>query len=302
MENLRGSLLMVLAMAGFALEDMFVKSLSSRLPVGEVLALLGAGGALLFAAFAIARGDRLISRDLIAMPVFLRNVTELIGTMFFVCAIAFTPLAQASAILQATPLAVTLGAALFLGEQVGWRRWLAITVGFVGVMIVVRPGTDGFSVLSLLAVASVVGLAARDVVTRRIPKTISSMQLATYGFASVVPAGVFLVWVNGTPAQMPASRDWLELLGAILVGTGGYYSLIAAMRIGEVSFITPFRYTRLLFALVIGAVVFAEPVDSTTLIGGAVIVASGIYTLLREARLKRRARAIIPDSLSRPGS
>ena len=150
MENVRGSLLMVLAMAGFALEDMFVKSLSERLPVGEVLALLGAGGAMLYASLAIYRRERLISGDLLRGAVIGRNLTELIGTMAFVCAIAFTPLAQASAILQATPLAVTLGAALFLGEQVGWRRWLAIIVGFVGVLIVIRPGTEGFSVLSLL--------------------------------------------------------------------------------------------------------------------------------------------------------
>lgn len=288
MENVRGSLLMVLAMAGFALEDMFVKSLSERLPVGEVLALLGAGGAMLYASLAIYRRERLISGDLLRGAVIGRNLTELIGTMAFVCAIAFTPLAQASAILQATPLAVTLGAALFLGEQVGWRRWLAIIVGFVGVLIVIRPGTEGFSVLSLLAVAAVIGLAARDVITRRVPKTISSLQLATYGFASVVPAGFFLMWLRGNGFVAPAMMDWAQIGGAILFGTGGYYALIAAMRIGEVSVITPFRYTRLLFALVIGWLVFAEPVDQATLWGGAVIVASGLYTLWRQARARRR--------------
>ena len=288
MENVRGSLLMVLAMAGFALEDMFVKSLSERLPVGEVLALLGAGGAMLYASLAIYRRERLISGDLLRGAVIGRNLTELIGTMAFVCAIAFTPLAQASAILQATPLAVTLGAALFLGEQVGWRRWLAIIVGFVGVLIVIRPGTEGFSVLSLLAVAAVIGLAARDVITRRVPTTISSLQLATYGFASVVPAGFFLMWLRGNGFVAPAMMDWAQIGGAILFGTGGYYALIAAMRIGEVSVITPFRYTRLLFALVIGWLVFAEPVDQATLWGGAVIVASGLYTLWRQARARRR--------------
>ncbi|PCD75849.1 DMT family transporter [Pseudothioclava arenosa] len=288
MENVRGSLLMVLAMAGFALEDMFVKSLSERLPVGEVLALLGAGGAMLYASLAIYRRERLISGDLLRGAVIGRNLTELIGTMAFVCAIAFTPLAQASAILQATPLAVTLGAALFLGEQVGWRRWSAIVVGFIGVLIVIRPGTEGFSVLSLLAVAAVIGLAARDVITRRVPKTISSLQLATYGFASVVPAGFFLMWLRGNGFVAPAAMDWAQIGGAILFGTGGYYALIAAMRIGEVSVITPFRYTRLLFALVIGWLVFSEPVDQATLWGGAVIVASGLYTLWRQARARRR--------------
>lgn len=288
MENFRGSILMIAAMAGFALEDMFVKALALRLPVGEILALLGAGGALIFASIALYRGDRLISRDLLAGSVVLRNLGELVGTIAFVSAVAFTPLAQASAILQATPLAVTLGAALFLGETVGWRRWSAITVGFIGVLIVIRPGTEGFSALSLFAVVAVLGLAARDVATRRVPRSITSMQLATYGFGVIVPAGLVLAAATGTPLLTPTPLELARIGGALVFGTLGYYALIAAMRIGEVSVITPFRYTRLLFALIIGWLVFSEPVDAATLIGGAVIVASGLYTLMREARVRRR--------------
>ena len=288
MENFRGSILMIAAMAGFALEDMFVKALALRLPVGELLALLGAGGALIFASIALYRGDRLISRDLLAGSVVLRNLGELVGTIAFVSAVAFTPLAQASAILQATPLAVTLGAALFLGETVGWRRWSAITVGFIGVLIVIRPGTEGFSALSLFAVVAVLGLAARDVATRRVPRSITSMQLATYGFGVIVPAGLVLAAATGTPLLTPTPLELARIGGALVFGTLGYYALIAAMRIGEVSVITPFRYTRLLFALIIGWLVFSEPVDAATLIGGAVIVASGLYTLMREARVRRR--------------
>lgn len=287
MENLRGSLLMVAAMAGFAIEDMFVKSMSARLPVGEILALLGAGGAIIYAIFARARGERLINRDLIAGSVILRNLGELVGTIAFVSAIVFTPLAQASAILQATPLAVTLGAALFLGETVGWRRWSAITVGFVGVLIVIRPGTEGFSALSLFAVVAVLGLAGRDVATRRVSAAITSLQLATYGFGVLVPAGLILAWVMGTPLVAPDAVEWAQIAGALVAGTAGYYALIAAMRLGEVAVITPFRYTRLVFALIIGWLVFDEAVDAATLLGGAVIVASGLYTLLREARLRR---------------
>ncbi|MFP1645192.1 DMT family transporter [Pontitalea aquivivens] len=287
MENLRGSLLMVAAMAGFAIEDMFVKSMSARLPVGEILALLGAGGAIIYAAFARARGERLISRDLIAGSVILRNLGELVGTIAFISAVVFTPLAQASAILQATPLAVTLGAALFLGETVGWRRWSAIAVGFVGVLIVIRPGTEGFSAHSLFAVVAVLGLAGRDVATRRVPGAITSLQLATYGFGVLVPAGLILAWVAGTPLVAPDAVEWARIAGALVAGTAGYYALIAAMRLGEVAVITPFRYTRLVFALIIGWLVFDEAVDAATLLGGAVIVASGLYTLLREARLRR---------------
>lgn len=289
MENLRGSLLMVAAMAGFALEDMFVKSLSRQMPVGEVLALLGLGGTVIFATLALMRGDRLISRDLLAPAVIGRNLSEIVGTAFFVSAVAFTPLAQASAILQATPLAVTLGAALFLGETVGWRRWSAILVGFAGVMIVIRPGTEGFSALSLLAVAAVAGLAARDVITRRVPRTISSMQLATYGFAAVIPAGLVMAAAQGSPV-LPRPLDLAQIGGALVFGTAGYYALIAAMRLGEVAVITPFRYTRLIFAVLIGWAVFAERPDGYTLIGGAVIVGSGLYTLARQRALARKPR------------
>lgn len=286
-ENFHGSLLMVAAMAGFALEDMFIKAMGARLPVGEVLALLGAGGALIFGAIALWRGDRLISRDLLAGPVLLRNAGEILGTICFVSAVIFTPLAQASAILQATPLAVTLGAALFLGETVGWRRWSAILIGFAGVLIVIRPGTEGFSVLSLLAVVAVVGLAVRDLATRRVPRAITSMQLATYGFGVLVPAGVAIGLVTPEPVLMPSPAEWGMIAGALIVGPLGYYALIAAMRIGEVSVITPFRYTRLIFAMAISWAVFSEPPDRWTLIGGAVIVASGLYTPWRQARLRR---------------
>ncbi|WP_295533803.1 DMT family transporter [uncultured Thioclava sp.] len=287
-ENFQGSLLMVAAMAGFALEDMFVKALGERLPVGEVLMLLGTGGATLFGAIALWRRDRLISRDLLAASVLLRNSGEILGTVCFVAAVIFTPLAQASAILQATPLAVTLGAALFFGEAVGWRRWSAIWVGFLGVLIVIRPGTEGFSILSLLPVVAVIGLAARDLATRKVPRAITSMQLATYGFGVVVPAGAVIQALSSAPMLMPSAAEWAMIAGALLVGPLGYYALILAMRIGEVSVIAPFRYVRLIFAVIIGWAVFAEPPDRFTLLGGAVIVGSGLYTLWRQARLRRR--------------
>ncbi|KEP71643.1 membrane protein [Thioclava dalianensis] len=287
-ENFHGSLLMIAAMAGFALEDMFVKALGERLAVGEVLVLLGVGGALIFGAFAKARGETLISRDLLSGSVLVRNTGEILGTTCFVAAVIFTPLAQASAILQATPLAVTLGAALFFGERVRWRRWSAIGIGFVGVLIVIRPGTEGFSVLSLLPVVSVIALAARDLATRRVPKAITSLQLATYGFGVVVPAGIVIQLVAGDPVLMPTARDWAYIAGALIAGPIGYYALIAAMRIGEVAVITPFRYVRLVFAVLIGWIVFAEPPDEFTLLGGAVIVGSGLYTLWRQAILRRR--------------
>ncbi|WP_212525669.1 DMT family transporter [Actibacterium sp. MT2.3-13A] len=292
MDNLRAILLMVAAMAGFALEDMFIKHVSATLPIGQILLVLGTGGAVIFAALALRQGARLISRDLFTRPVLLRNAGEVIGTMGFVLAIAMTPLSSASAILQATPLAVTLGAALFLGEQVGWRRWSAIGIGFFGVLMVIRPGLSGFEPASLFAVQAVVGLALRDLATRATPRNVTTMQLSTYGFATLVPLGAVLLAVSPETLQPIPGPTALRLAGALGFGVTSYYAIVAAMRMGEVSVVTPFRYARLVFALIIGTLVFGEHPDAWTLAGAALIIGSGLYTFAREAQLRRRrARA-----------
>lgn len=287
MENLRGIVLMVASMAFFAVEDMLVKKVSATLPVGQILMILGAGGALAFGAMALSRGQRLWSRALFSRPVLLRNLGEVIGTMGFVLALALTPLSSASAILQATPLAVTLGAALFLGAQVGWRRWSAILVGFCGVLLIIRPGLEGFEPASLFAVQAVFGLALRDLATRATPRSVGSLQLSAYAFALLVPLGAAMLAVSGG-AVMPARPEILSLAGALLAGVIGYYMIVEASRIGDIAVITPFRYTRLIFALIIAVSVFGERPDALTLLGAAIIMASGLYTLLRERALAAR--------------
>ncbi|SFP27314.1 DMT family transporter [Tranquillimonas alkanivorans] len=296
MDNIRGIVLMVAAMAGFALEDMFIKRASGSLPTGQILVILGFGGTLVFGLMARRHGTRLVSRSAILPPVMLRHVGEVVGTLSFVTAISLVPLSLASAILQATPLAVTLGAALFLGEDVGWRRWSAIAVGLFGVLLILRPGFEGFRPASLFAVLAVVGLATRDLATRRVPAHVSTTQLSVYAFALMVPAGLILLAFSGG-AALPETARWIDLGGALVVGVFGYYAITAAMRVGEVAAVTPFRYTRLLFALVIGTVVFGERPDTLTLVGAAIVIGSGLYTLFREARLGRaRRRAVLTPS------
>jgi drug/metabolite transporter (DMT)-like permease len=288
MDNLRGATLMVLAMLGFAIEDSFIKLMGDALPVGQILMMLGAGGALVFAAVVLLQGRALFEREMLAMPVLLRAIGEIAGTMCFISAIVFTPLSTASAILQATPLVVTLGAALFLGEAVGWRRWAAISVGFMGVLMIIRPGLDGFSPLSLFAVGGVFGLALRDISTRKIPQTLSSMQLSFLGFVVLVPAGFAMLWLTDQPLAPLDTRLWSLIAAAIGIGVFAYYGIVAAMRVGEVSFVTPFRYSRLIFAMVIGIAFFGERPDALTVLGGGIIVASGIYTVLRERKHRRK--------------
>ncbi|KHA52590.1 DMT family transporter [Sulfitobacter geojensis] len=289
MDNIRGAVLMVLSMLGFAGEDMFIKLLSDAASVGQILVMLGLGGATVFGTIVVIQRKPLFSRDMISAPIGLRALGEMIGTIAFVSALSLTPISSASAILQATPLVVTLGAALFLNEPVGWRRWSAICVGLFGVLLIIRPGMDSFEVLSLLAVVAVFMLALRDLATRRTPSTISTMQLSFLGFLVLVPAGLGLMLATGTPFVRFAGTQWVYFLSALTIGLFAYYAIVAAMRVGEVSFVTPFRYSRLVFALVIGVSVFNESPDALTLIGATIIVASGIYTVWRERRVAQRS-------------
>jgi drug/metabolite transporter (DMT)-like permease len=294
MDNLRGAILMVLAMFGFAIEDMLIKQMAAGLAVGQVITLLGFGGAIVFGLVAKSYGDRIWSPELLDTRLFLRNLFEVLGTLGFVAAIALTPISTASAILQATPLVVTLGAALFLGETVGWRRWLAIGIGLFGVLLIIRPGMEAFDAKSLLAVVGVIGLAGRDLATRHIPRTISSRVITFYAFVVAILTGFLLLafGVTGSAWTMPNGVDSFRLIVAVFVGVSAYYAIVAATRIGEMSIVAPFRYSRLVFALVIGVFAFQERPDTLTLIGAFIIVASGIYTLWREAKLRRASPSV----------
>lgn len=274
-------------MLGFALADMFIKFASETLPVGQILAMFGLGGALVFGILAKREGVRLISPVLLMRPVIIRNLSEMGATIGVVTAIALIPFSTFSAIIQANPLLVTLGAALFLGEPVGWRRWTAIFVGLVGVMIIIRPGLEGFDANVWFAVMGVVFLSARDLATRPVPTTISTAQLSTYSMAAIIPAGLGLLAFSGG-AAWPSPIIWGAMLGAIVMGLVAYFSITKAMRVGEISAVTPFRYTRLIFALIIALVIFGERPDAWTLIGAAIVIATGLYSFAREARLRAR--------------
>ncbi len=282
---------MVLAMLGFALEDMFMKQMADALPTGQILAMLGLGGGLIFAIVCWVQGQSLLSRDVLHPMVLLRNFGEIFGTVGYVSAVILTPISSASAIFQATPLFVTLGAALFLREAVGWRRWVAIGVGFCGVLLIIRPGLDSFQPASLFAVQGVIFLGIRDLATRRIPRTISSMRLSTYAFAVIVPTGLVLMAVMGDSFAMPSGTDSWRVAGSIAAGVLGYYALVTATRIGDMSHIAPFRYSRLVFALIVGTTVFGERPDLATLIGAAIIVGSGTYAAIREGQRRRASLA-----------
>ena len=284
-DNLRGIALMAGAMALFAFEDMFLKFAAQGLPTGEILLVTCLFGLTFFGGLARLEGRRTLTRDALHPWVLIRNFGEMLGTFAYITALASVPLATVSAVLQAMPLAVTMGAALFMGEQVGWRRWSAITVGFAGVLIVIRPGLDGFQPNALWVLVTVAGLGLRDLASRAVPKEISSTQLSAWGVASVAILGAGMMPFQ--TAILPGLWQSAMLAGAVIFGTAGYWAITQASRTGEVSVVSPFRYSRLVFAIVIGLTVFAEPADTMTLGGAGLIILSGLYSFARERRRKR---------------
>lgn len=285
--NSIGAGLMTFAMALFALEDMFVKRAAAHLPVGEVLMLFGAGGMVVFAALALGSGQGLWHPAVASRLMGIKAGFEITGRLGYTLGIALTPLSNASAILQATPLVVVAGAALIFRERVGAARWAAIGVGFLGVLVILRPGLEGFVPAALWTVLGLLGFAGRDLATRAAPKVLTNFQLGLYGFAALIPAGAIILAVTGG-GQIPEPAHLLPVAGTIGFGVTAYWALTAAMRMGEVAVITPFRYTRLLFALALGVLVFGEHPDAATLSGAALVVASGVYTLWAGARQIRR--------------
>ncbi len=278
--NLRGAAFMVISMGGFAIEDVFLKTAVKTLPLGEALALYGSLGLLAFVILTLLRGEPVFAPAFLSRQILIRSGFEVTGRMFYALAFTLTPLTSATAILQATPLLVVAGAALVFGEKVSLGRWLAIICGFCGVLLILRPGFAGYSALSLLAVVGMIGFAGRDLATRAAPPALSNMQLGVIGFSMLTLVGVGLSLVNGG-AQWPSMQVLGLLFGATVSGVIAYYALTIAMRTGEVGAVTPFRYTRLVFALILGATVFGERPDALMLLGSAIVVGSGVFALVR---------------------
>ena len=220
----------------------------------------------------------------------IRVLGEAGGTVTFLVALAHLPIANVSAVLQALPLAVTMGAALVFNEGVGWRRWLAIAIGFAGVLIIVRPGFEGFSVYSLLALASVACCAVRDLATNRIPRAIPTLLVSTATAFAMTVLGAALLSPMGGWTPMTGTGTALLALAAVLVLIG-YQFIIMAMRVGDISFIAPFRYTALLWSILLGMFIFGDVPDPPMILGATVIIGSGLYALYRERVVGRRKTA-----------
>jgi drug/metabolite transporter (DMT)-like permease len=290
---------MVGSMAGFTINDALTKLVSLEMNFGQVMLLRGCFAIVLIGLLTWSRDALRPVRTLLQMPVLLRAVGEAGGTVSFLMAITHLPLANTSAIFQAMPFAVTLGAALVFGEQVGWRRWVAIAIGFVGVLIVVQPGSTGFNEFSIFALISVAFCTLRDLATKRIASEIPTLfvTMATTVIIAIV-GGLIVAPLGGwTP---PSARALALLAVAAVVLLVGYQCAILAVRLGEISVVAPYRYTALPWAMLLGYLVFGDVPEPAMILGAAIIVASGLYMFYRESLRSRSARLAASASGARP--
>ena len=296
-DNIKGALLMSLAMASFTINDAMVKLVTDDLTTGQIMFIRGAMTSVLILAVAW-RLKALRPLKTMMDPWFLvRTASEIVASITYIHALSFIPLPNASAILQALPLAVTVGAAFLLAEKVGWRRWIAIMVGFAGVMIIIRPGAEGFTAASLLVVGSVVSAAARDIATKKIDPATPSLYISAVTSVTITIVGALLIEPFGgwNPVSL---RDLGELAFGSVMLFAGYQTLIMAMRTGEISFIAPFRYTSLVWAILLGLFLLGNIPDKWMLVGASVVIAAGLYAFHRETVLQRRKLTEIENNLT----
>lgn len=289
---------MAVAMAGFTMNDAVTKLVSSEINFGQIMLVRGLFAMVLIAGLAYHQRALRPLRMLLVKPVALRVAGEVGGTVCFLAAVTNLPLANTSAIFQALPLAITLGAALVFGEPVGWRRWLAITAGFIGVLIIVRPGLEGFNQFSLFALISVFFSTVRDLATKRIPPEIPSLFITLLTTMTVTTAGAVMLVPLGGWAPLSGRALGLLALAAVLLLIG-YQFVIMALRTGDISAVAPFRYTALLWAILLGYAVFGDVPDGLMITGAAIIVLSGLYAFYRE-RQRDRSRPVAASTSGLP--
>ena len=272
---------MSINMLAFVVNDAFMKFLFIDISIYQAIFLRGVITIPMLALMAVYRNQITFSVNKSDWKyIWLRVAGEVGAAVFFLSALAQIPLANVTAILQAVPLTVTMAAALFLRETVGWRRWLAIIIGFLGVTIIVRPGVDGFSVYSLYAIAAVFCVTLRDIATRKLSKDVPTSLVAMITGVAITLYGAIMlpsvVWIPLT------ATHWFLLILAAIAIVFGYLFSVLAMRTGETSFIAPFRYTAMIWAIGLGIILFNDWPDNLTLLGTTIVIATGIYSFHRE--------------------
>lgn len=286
-ENIRGAMLMMAAMAGFVINDALFKTLSGEAPLMQAVFIRGVFATLLIGGLAAIRGElrfgAFAAADL--RMALVRALAELCSTICFLTALFAMPLANVTAIMLSSPMVLTLIGATVLGEPVGWRRWSAIFVGFFGVLLIVKPGAETFNQASLWAVGSIFFVCLRDLATRRLSPAAPSLLVSLITAGSITAMGGVWVLVEGWSPIGGGAVGRLALAAVFVFG--GYVFSVMTMRVGDMGFVSPFRYTNLIWAIALGWLVFDEAPGPLTLLGAGLVVAAGVYTFIRESQVPR---------------
>ena len=279
--NLKSIMLMVIAMGCLTLTDMLIKILSHKLPIGQVMILYGVGALAVFWVLLRVKGESIQLSPLTNPAVVWRNVGDLIAMNSMFLALVYVPLSTIGAVIQAVPILVTASAALFLGERVGLKRASAILIGFLGTLLIIQPGAANFDITATLVLIAAVGMAIRDIATKLVRETFSTLLLSFYSCFLFIFSGSILLCIKGDPS-VPDLENSAIIVSMIVAGCMGFFFMTEAVRLGDMSVVIPFRYTRLLFSMAAGILILGEQVNAIMLIGSALTILSGLYIWRRE--------------------
>jgi len=283
-KNLKSIILMIIAMGCFTFADLLIKIASETMPVGQIMILLGIGSSFVFLTLLRMKGEAIRLSPLLNSAVMLRNVGEVVAATSMCLALAYVPISTIGAIIQTVPLMITAVAALCLGERVGVRRTLAIGVGFLGTLFIVQPGDTNFDVMTGLVFVSAIGMTLRDVGTKLVSDSFSTLLLSFYSCVLFASSGLVLLFFTGG-ASIPDANMTILFLAMVALGSFGVIFMTQAVRLGDMSVVSPFRYTRLLYSLAAGIIILDEQVNAMMLFGSALTIGAGLYIWRRELTL-----------------
>ena len=279
--NLKSIILMIIGMGCLTLCDLLIKIASQTLPLGQVMIVFGVGSITVFMGLMRIKGESVRLSSLTNPAVVLRNIGDLIAINGMCLALVLVPISTIGAVIQTVPLMVTAAAALFLGERVGKRRWLAIVIGFLGTLFIIQPGAANFDITTTFVLIAAVGMALRDVTTKLVWEKFSTLLLSSYTSALFIISGSFLLIISGG-ASVPDIGMIAILAVMVASGSLGFFFTTKAVRLGDVSVVIPFRYTRILFSLAAGTLILSEQLNALMLFGSALTIFSGLYSWRRE--------------------
>ena len=284
--NFRGALIMMVCMSAFVLNDAFVRLAGNSLPLAQILFIRGLITTIVLLTFAIYGGifsSKVSKKD--KWRVFFRSIAEALSSYFFLTAVMNMPFANVTAILQILPMTVTLAAVFVFKEKVGIIRITLILAGFLGVVLIINPSTDGFNLYAIYALIAVFLITTRDLITRKISSSVPTLLPTVSASFGVLIFSVFLL-IN-TPFQPLNTQNSLFILLAAFFIIFGYYTAVLVMRSGEISFISPFRYSAILFALILGLIFFDEKPEKTAFFGIVIVMVAGIFLMLRNSSVQQ---------------